>query len=958
MAIDRVKVKKEADKLLTAGKIERAIDEFQKIVDDNPKDYNTLNQIGDLCMQVGRVKEANDIHKRLGSAYERDGFHARAAAIFQKVVRNAPDDIDAAQRLADLYRQMNKTTDAVRVHLQVAEHFQKKGLIKRALEEFNKVVDLDPKNLKMKVKLADLYNKEGMKDRAAGIYLEVAESLAMEQMHGEANQILERAKSMISTPQVFLTQSRLGVIQGDYTTAAEHLREGLTSNPRNTELLEALAEIELRSGHPDRALEALADVAQLPEKLLPLCEKALRNLVQADRAEEGLRLFAPIARELSRRGSGDIVSRSLRSALQGSIGAEAWVLLAEIAHQSGNRADQVNALQSAYGLAYQNNDQTLLGHLSGQLQALGVVPGTAPTAPQAFAAVSASGGFESPSPQESTRSGGETEVDPVKRLRIEQFLREAEAFVRSGSPERAVESYKKALELDPADLAIIESIVAVHRSTGRLTQVQMQYSQSAQVLAQLGRKREATQLLDLAEQLFPGSTRIHRRSMGLPDPGVTPPLTPAAVPLAPQPTQTPTEELPISLDTSGYQAPEPAWAPPKPAEPIALGDGLPLLGDLDTLPPDPFAPPPLPAAAYVPPPLEPFTTEPFAVDPFAVDPFAPLAQPPAPTPLPAPRDPYAAEDSDLGWMDVTLTDLVPGTEPEQLASAPTAELPPMPTAHLDPTALDAHFAALPPVQPPAPAPLPAAPEPQPEPAPAAIPEELSSLLSDIDFQLDYGSPDEAKIEIETALRQFPNHPELQERLDRAEGILQKLGLVAKAGALDESDFANSFFDLTDVLGTALMDSGEGEEMHDATHVVEKIQSVDELFSAFREGVEKQVKGDDYDTHYNLGIAYKEMMLIEPAIEEFKVAMGDPERTLECCSMLSICEQARGDLDSAVEWLRKGVLAPGFPPEDSIGLRYDLAEIYLQQGHLGMATEEFKAVQEMDPDYRDVAARLA
>jgi len=282
----------------------------------------------------------------------------------------------------------------------------------------------------------------------------------------------------------------------------------------------------------------------------------------------------------------------------------------------------------------------------------------------------------------------------------------------------------------------------------------------------------------------------------------------------------------------------------------------------------------------------------------------------------------------------------------------------MPTAHLDPTALDAHFAALPPVQPPAPAPLPVAPEPQPEPAPAPISEELSSLLSDIDFQLDYGSPDEAKIEIETALRQFPNHPELQDRLDRAEGILQKLGLVAKAGALDESDFANSFFDLTDVLGTALMDSGEGEEMHDATHVVEKIQSVDELFSAFREGVEKQVKGDDYDTHYNLGIAYKEMMLIEPAIEEFKVAMGDPERTLECCSMLSICEQARGDLDSAVEWLRKGVLAPGFPPEDSIGLRYDLAEIYLQQGHLAMATEEFKAVQEMDPDYRDVAARLA
>ena len=50
--------------------------------------------------------------------------------------------------------------------------------------------------------------------------------------------------------------------------------------------------------------------------------------------------------------------------------------------------------------------------------------------------------------------------------------------------------------------------------------------------------------------------------------------------------------------------------------------------------------------------------------------------------------------------------------------------------------------------------------------------------------------------------------------------------------------------------------------------------------------------------------------------------------------------------------------PGFPPEDSIGLRYDLADIYLQQGHTGLAAEEFKAVHEMDPEDRDVAARLA
>jgi len=235
---------------------------------------------------------------------------------------------------------------------------------------------------------------------------------------------------------------------------------------------------------------------------------------------------------------------------------------------------------------------------------------------------------------------------------------------------------------------------------------------------------------------------------------------------------------------------------------------------------------------------------------------------------------------------------------------------------------------------------------------------VESLLGDIDFQLDYGSPEEAKLEIEAALKQFPGQPELAARLERAQAALDKLGHQVREEALQEADFANSFFDLTDVLGTALLDAGEGEEMHDATHVVEKIQTVDELFSAFREGVEKQVQGDDYDTHYNLGIAYKEMMLIDPAIEEFRVAMGDPERTLECCSMLSICEQARGDLDAAVAWLRQGIEAPGFPPEDSVGLRYDLAEIYLQQGQADLATEAFQSVHALDPDYRDVAARLA
>jgi len=75
-------------------------------------------------------------------------------------------------------------------------------------------------------------------------------------------------------------------------------------------------------------------------------------------------------------------------------------------------------------------------------------------------------------------------------------------------------------------------------------------------------------------------------------------------------------------------------------------------------------------------------------------------------------------------------------------------------------------------------------------------------------------------------------------------------------------------------------------------------------------------------------------------------------------MLAICELAQGNFDAASEWLHQGIDAPGWPPEDSIGLRYDLGEILEQQGRREEALEQFRLVHEIDPEYREVAARLA
>lgn len=919
MAIDRIKVRKEAEKHQAAGRIDKALDSYRMLVDDDPKNLALQNTYGDLLTQGGRGQEAVEVFRRLAIAYERDGFAPKATAVLKKAVRSSPDDMDLMQRLADLYRQTGMIRDAVATHLQVAEHFQKKGLVKRALEEFGKVVDLDPKNLKNKIKLADLFNKEGMKDQAAAIYLEVAESLGMEGKTAEAMQIMDRAKTMTSSPQLFLSQSRLAVMATDYSGASAALREGLKANSRSVELLEALAEIELRGNNPDRALEALAQVPQLPEKDLALCERALKQMVAAGRGEEGLRLFAPLGRELARRGMGDIVTRAVASATKERPSIEAWLYLAEVAQQGGNKNDQIYALQNAHQLATTNGDARAAEGARAQLAELGATPDDKPLSkPDAFA--SSSGfypSFSGAASGEHTRHG-ETEIDPMKRIKVEQFTKQGEAFARSGSLDRAVAAYKQALEVDPANFGLIETICGLHRQSGLLTRVQQQYLQSAQAVHALGKPKEATYLLDKAEQLFPGSTRIHRRTMGLPDynpqgAGMQPvaSATPAA-PAIPAPAA-----IPIPASTPPAFAPDAIIPLDLPDMDQAPAIGTPAGGFSPSAP----TAPPLPSFAL------PEAMAPMDAMPPAAMPTVPL--PPMPDlPLTMPNTvpaPMALDAGDLAW------------EPIPTPNAPIALPPTMPVTM--------------PMAPPLEAEMPMA-------AGVEIPEKLQDLLSDIDFQLDYGSPEEAKAEIEGALDQFPGHPELTGRLAKAEEKLQKLGHGSpKPQALGEEDFANSFFDLTDVLGSALEDSGEGEEMHDATKVVDKVQSVDELFDAFRMGVEEQVKGDDYDTHYNLGIAYKEMMLLDPAIDEFKKVLRDPERTLECCSMLSICEQARGNFDEAMSWLIKGIKAPGFPPEDSIGLRYDLGEMYLQTGDRSAALQEFRAVHDLDPEYRDVAAKV-
>ncbi|MGZ5429669.1 MAG: hypothetical protein ACXWFS_11730, partial [Thermoanaerobaculia bacterium] len=133
--------------------------------------------------------------------------------------------------------------------------------------------------------------------------------------------------------------------------------------------------------------------------------------------------------------------------------------------------------------------------------------------------------------------------------------------------------------------------------------------------------------------------------------------------------------------------------------------------------------------------------------------------------------------------------------------------------------------------------------------------------------------------------------------------------------------------------------------------------LEEIFREFKKGVEQQLSPEDYETHYNLGIAYKEMSLTDEAISEFQRAAKSPRYAVECCSMLGLCFLEKGLPQLAIKWYRKGLDAPNIREDDRLGLQYDLANIYADTGDRENAYRTFLEIYGSNASFRDVGERL-
>lgn len=134
-----------------------------------------------------------------------------------------------------------------------------------------------------------------------------------------------------------------------------------------------------------------------------------------------------------------------------------------------------------------------------------------------------------------------------------------------------------------------------------------------------------------------------------------------------------------------------------------------------------------------------------------------------------------------------------------------------------------------------------------------------------------------------------------------------------------------------------------------------------VFEQFRSDMgEADAKEEDPEVHYNLGVAYREMGLLDEAISEFQKVSRVPEfrYAMQCCTLLGLAFQEKGEPAIAAMWYERALMTPGLDQEAILALQYDLGISQELAGARNAAFQSFSKVYAMNIDYRDVAERMA
>ena len=265
--------------------------------------------------------------------------------------------------------------------------------------------------------------------------------------------------------------------------------------------------------------------------------------------------------------------------------------------------------------------------------------------------------------------------------------------------------------------------------------------------------------------------------------------------------------------------------------------------------------------------------------------------------------------------------------------------------------------------------------------PAGADAMMRQELESVDFYITQGYYDIGFDTLELLERQFGTHPDIDARRKKLEAAMPSPP-APSIESVSESAPANSVTQAgatVEVFGDIEISDSPADPLVVSDTVPQVVSNaappvsgsgidsgLAEIFEEFRMEAEGETAStnEDYETHYNMATAYKEMDLLDEAIREFQLAAGltsaadSTPRYFQCCNLLGHCFVEKGMPQAAVLWFKKGLEVPDRNPEELKALQYELGSAYEQMGDLTRAIAAFTEVYGVDVSYRDIGDRLS
>jgi tetratricopeptide (TPR) repeat protein len=829
--MDKNKVMESAAKLISKGQFEKAVKEFQRVLEVDPDDVRVLQKLAELYQKMNRKAEAADCFEKVAKTYAAQGFYLKAVALYKQVLK-VIDRVEVNVRLAELYQQLGLVGDATKEWQTVSAYYDKIGDTKASLDTLKKLVDLDPDNVAARIRLGEQYAREDNLVEAVAELRRAAQYLQRNSRTDDYLRVAERISHLDQSDVTLareLAESYLS--RGDSKRALAKLQICFKANPRDLGTLQMLA----------RAFQELGQVS----KTVSVLKELARVHLDTGRSPDARKTYQQ-ALDLAPE------DQEVKLALK-NLQAEQAPRASEPRQPAGKAGPAPAPTRPAPQAAGAPPARPATAPVQAAARP--------PTSPAAAARPPASA-VAAPRPPTSPITSSRPPTAPIPAVSgppptaaaVPKLLKETEVYVKYGLHEKALEHLRKIFSADPDNIDAHEKAKVVALATGRRDDA----IASLSTLLQLAVKRSDPR----AE-----AARAELREL---DPHN------AALAVGAAPTVVVEDEL--VEETIEEEAME--------VEPIASSASEYAENEHDEI------------------------VEQALEDHQILDESESVEE----VEQKKKRAPSAGKKAPAEAR---------GARPEKAAPAPEEEE-----------------------------------------------DEFASDVAEADFYIQAGLPEDARAILEGIAMAAPDHPGVARRLRELGGgqaprapaapVHKELPAGASPGPLppEHDDLAAELAaELASEAGGGVVDE---DRPLDGDALAPFQVPAKEVLGEFRAKVQQAVRPEDVQTHYDLGIAYKEMGLLEEAIAEFDVAVqhGGGTRAADCLTMLGVCELERGRPDAAIERFNAGLQLPDLSPEARYALAFELGAVYESTGQTVEALEQYGSIDREDPNYRDVPARIA